>query len=164
MPNNNILSDVCQNGWKLNRSNCRCYKFVATPTTWTEANKICQRIAPTNSLPNPPVTRRHLAAIANKQENDFVANLAGGKRAWIGGTQLRDKTTWAWTDGQKWEGGYTNWSLGQPDDFKGIEYSLEINFAEGGLWNDANANKRQGYVCQYLDLTKLDVCNVCGSS
>ena len=53
-----------------------------------------------------PVTARHLAAPQNKQENDFVADLAGGKAgkpAWIGGFKFADVKTWGWTDGQQWK-------------------------------------------------------------
>ena len=148
---------MCQHGWRLNLSNCRCYKFVSTPTTWTEANRICQRIAPSNRPSNLPVVRRHLASIANSQENSFVSNLAHGKLSWLGGAQLRDKT-WIWTDGQKFEGGYSNWSTGQPDNFGGGEDSLIINFKQRGLWNDARNGLKASFVCQYLDLTKLNVC------
>ena len=181
-----ILPDVCQQGWTLNPSNCRCYKYVATPTTWTEANRICQRIAPINSLPNPPVTRthfsdilnnicqnisptnslpnpqvvkRHLASIANSQENNFVADLAGGNTAFIGGAQLREGS-WIWTDGQEFdfEDGFSNWSLLQPDNWRGNESCMTINGPERGLWNDVPKDQRFPFVCQYLDLTKLNLC------
>ena len=78
--------------------------------------------------------------------------------------------TFSWTDGQRWEGGYKNWRAGQPDNGNGVETSIEINynyegFGRGfGLWNDKAYDARRPYVCQYLDLTKLDVCSVCGSS
>ena len=72
-----FLKDVCLPGWSLNKVNCRCYKFQSRAASWTQASKECQRIAPTNPRGVPPVTARHLAAPQNKQENDFVADLAG---------------------------------------------------------------------------------------
>ena len=98
-----IPKGVCQSGWTLYR-NCRCYKFITQAATWTKANSECQRIAPTNSDPrSPPVTARHLAAPQNKQENDFLAGLTGGKNSWIGGFKFADGKTWGWTDGQQWK-------------------------------------------------------------
>ena len=136
---------------------------MPTQTTWSEANKICQRSGPPSPPPpSPPVTRRHLAAIANTQENNFVADLTGGKQSWIGGFQFRDGA-WGWTDGQKWDGGYTNWYEGQPDNFRGNQDSVVINFLERGLWDDARSGAERPYVCQYLDLTKIDLCRLCGS-
>ena len=157
-----MFKDVCLPGWNVNPSNCRCYKFIQESVTWTEANKRCQEIAPTNQPPNPPVTRRHLAAIENVEENNFVANLVGGKKAWLGGFKFADGT-WGWTDGLKWEGGYTNWRRGQgrpdePNNFGGRENSLLINWSGYGLWNDSPYQNKYSFVCQYLDLTKLSLC------
>jgi len=158
--------EVCLPGWTLNSNNCRCYKLITTPATWTDANIDCQRIAPYNPFNKPPVTRRHLAAINNTQENDFVAGLTNGKYSWIGGFKFADEK-WGWTDGQKWietkDGGYTNWRFRdgeqvEPNNFGDRENSLLINWGGRGLWNDSPYENKYPYVCQYLDLSKLDIC------
>ena len=121
----------------------------------------CQRIAPTNSDPrSPPVTARHLAAPQSLRENDFLADLTGGKPAWIGGFKFADGN-WGWTDGQKW-GAFINWRRGggrpdEPNNRLGKENSIVMNWSGRGLWNDAPFGDRYAYVCQYLDLTKPDV-------
>merc|ERR1712110_245374 len=147
--------DVCIHGWKLNPSNCRCYKFQSQAATWTEANRVCQSIAPTNQPPAPPVTARHLASITNQQEQDFIVNLTGGRSAFVGGVKLPD-ATWAWTDGRKW-GSYTNWAsfpshkgTYQPDNYMGRENVLQVNWVRRGAWNDKPFSGRNAYVCQYL--------------
>ena len=146
-----ILSGVCLPGWSLNSGNCRCYKFLTKPATWTEANSECQRIAPTNPRDRPPVTARHLAAPQSKPENDFLANLTGGKNAWIGGFKFADGK-WGWTDGQQWNEEKTFWNKNEPNNFGGRENSLLLNWGGRGGWNDSPFQNRYPYVCQYLDL------------
>ena len=116
----------------------------------------------------PPVTARHLAAPQNKQENDFVADLAGGKAgrpAWIGGFKFADGKTWGWTDGQQWKenrGLTTFWNVGEPNNNFGDENSLITNWYSSsgtkGIWNDGGYRSRFPYVCQYLDLSKIRMC------
>ena len=146
----NILSLTCASGWTRNADNCRCYKFVTTSRSWTEASKDCQEIAPVNRF-GPPVTARHLAAPQNKKENDFICDLTRGKVAWIGGFKFADGN-WGWTDGQKW-GAFINWRKpNEPNNRLGIENSIGINWGSRGLWNDFPYQNRWPYVCQYLDL------------
>ena len=107
------------------------------------------------------MTARHLASIKNQQEQDFIVNLTGGRKSWIGGVKLPDGS-WAWTDGRKW-GSFINWALNtpggvnQPDNYKGNQNALKINFARAGsgLWDDDNYLVKEPYVCQYLNLTQV---------
>ena len=90
-----------------------------------------------------------------------MAQLAKFNLAWIGGVQFRD-WTWGWTDGSKW-GTVNKFRTGQPDNYKGVQNSLLINFGlpseKGlGLWDDMENSAKLPYVCQYLDLAKLDKC------
>ena len=148
-----VACPVCQPGWTLNSQNCRCYKFVTTPASWTDANKKCQKIEPFDTF-----TRGHLASVNNKQENDFIASLTKGKYSWIGGFKFADQT-WGWTDGQKWietkDGGYTNWRFRdgkqvEPNNYGQRENSLLMNWGGRGLWNDSPYQNKYAYVCQYL--------------
>ena len=158
-----FFKDVCKRGWKLNPTNCRCYKFQSKAATWKKANRVCQRIAPNNKDSEPPVTARHLASITNQQEQDFIVKLTGGRNTFVGGVKLPGGT-WGWTDGRKW-GSYTNWGsfpsprgTYPPDNVEGKEDVLVINWIRQGAWNDAPSSKKKAYVCQYLDLTKVNVC------
>ena len=122
--------------------------------TWTDANKACQEIAPRKSFPNLPITRRHLASVVDKEENDFIVRLIGRDNAWLGGTKLADGT-WTWTDGLEW--GFTNWraKYREPNNSGGIENSVLAGVGEGKEWNDAPFQIKYFYVCQYLDLNQF---------
>merc|ERR1711915_103116 len=125
--------------------------------SWPQAGRECQMVAPTNPRPGPPVTARHLAAPQNAQENDFIADLAGGRAGlptWIGGFKFADGS-WGWTDGQQWNEEETFWNRGEPNNNGGNENSLITNWyspsGTKGIWNDGTFPSRFPFVCQYLN-------------
>ena len=151
-----ITAYSCQHGWTFNSRTHKCYKFVHAAKTWTQANRECKRIAPTEGSGHKPIVKRHLASISSKAENDFVKGLIGTClkcNAWLGGTKLGDGT-WTWTDGSHW--GYTSWSqspVKEPNNSGGHEDSLVMwGYAGRGLWNDTPSRQLHSFVCQYLDM------------
>lgn len=80
----------------------------------------------------------HLATISSDGENTFVANAAGGGRAWIGLDDADIEGKFQWDTGE--ELNYTNWAAGEPNDDGGVEDWTEINRFGFGLWNDLPSN------------------------
>jgi hypothetical protein len=87
----------------------------------------------------------YLATLTTAAEDSYVTSLvqmANLREVWAGGQQL-DPTSapaegWTWVNG---EGAfsYTNWSPGEPNDWRGIsEQYLGINWGDG-QWNDERA-------------------------
>ena len=69
------------------------------------------------------------------------------EQSWTGGYKSSDGE-WSWTDGSPWT--FTNWAPGEPNDDRGIEDFVEINFRSTGLWNDEPDVKfAKGALCQY---------------
>jgi hypothetical protein len=98
----------------------------------------------------------YLATVTSAEENSFVATLAGGSLAWLGGSDSgAGINDWTWRNGP--EAGqtftYTNWGGGEPNNCCGGEDFLHINWAGLGLWNDhggpGNQNHINGYVVEY---------------
>ncbi|KAK6054849.1 lectin C-type domain protein [Cooperia oncophora] len=75
----------------------------------------------------------HLASISSEGENQFIYELAVqpssneygpmSQLLWIGGRQDPSTKKWSWSDGEPWS--YTNWDLGEPNNFKGQEHCVQ---------------------------------------
>ena len=66
---------------------------------------------------------------------------------WIGGYRKEDeKNVWGWTDGSPWK--YSNWGAGEPNNDKGIEDHIDMNWGGAGLWNDEKEDVEIPFVCQ----------------
>lgn len=98
----------------------------------------------------------YLVTVTDAAENAFVANLAQGQLAWMGGSDDGDAVnSWTWRVGP--EAGqaftYTNWNAGEPNDCCGGENYVHINWGGLGLWNDhggpGNPGQINGYVVEY---------------
>jgi Ca2+-binding RTX toxin-like protein len=89
----------------------------------------------------------HLASITNAAEQAFIVNtfLSGANSRnilWLGLTDQAVEGTFVWSSGEPVT--YTNWQAGEPNNFKGIENYVAINWHYGhfigggvlGAWND----------------------------
>ena len=51
----------------------------------------------------------------------------------------------SWSDGTPVN--YTNWEIGQPDSYNGLEACVQIN-PESGRWTDRDCNEKKKFVCK----------------
>ncbi|AWO97282.1 putative galactose-specific lectin nattectin-like [Scophthalmus maximus] len=88
----------CPYGWTSYAK--RCFIFIDTPKTWTEAEIYCQ------------FDGANLASIQSYEENHFLMSLTRGDthnfpQTWIGGFDAIEPGYWMWSDGSKFY--YENW-------------------------------------------------------
>ena len=92
--------------------------------------------------------------IFDEQTNDFVSTVSGGSIAWIGAHRVGPYTDpiprndqFTWIDGSALE--FSNWSGGQPDNYNGGEFCVEVNRFGPTTWNDQPCDsKNDNYICQ----------------
>nr|XP_004572353.1 uncharacterized protein LOC101466519 [Maylandia zebra] len=98
-PVNCMIGDSdCPDGWS--RFGDRCFNYISTPKTWTEAQIFCQ------------FDGGNLASIHNYEENHFVQSLTRGDtdnfpETWAGATSAVHPGFWMWIDGSKFY--YEDW-------------------------------------------------------
>ena len=114
------------------------YLVVATKVTWPQAHAQAQKLG------------GHLVVISDKAENEFVTNLAHAKGAgpiyWLGFTDLGSEGNWRWVNGQKIT--YTNWSVNEPNNFKGREHCGNVGWRTQYGWDDAPCDEKHGFVVE----------------
>jgi hypothetical protein len=121
------------------------YQFVGTavdrPRTWASAQATAQARPDPSGLTAVP---GHLADVTQRQENFFLARIAGFQVFWIGLTDneayggseagANRGTGWAWTSGAPYT--YQSWNTGEPNNSgAGGEDAIEM-IGSSGLWND----------------------------
>ncbi|XP_005814029.1 type-2 ice-structuring protein-like [Xiphophorus maculatus] len=126
----------CPSGWTL--INNRCFLYVPTEMTWTNAEKNCLSMG------------TNLASVHNMNEYRQVQNLIsaagyGSKQAWLGGSDGQQEKTWFWSDGSPMT--YTNWCLKQPDNKGGKQNCLQMNYPAAKCWDDVECHIRRPSVC-----------------
>jgi VCBS repeat-containing protein len=120
-------------GWQLDPDNGHYYRLVTTNLSWSSANAAAQGDG------------AYLATITSQAEQNFVAALATGNRAWLGGGATDDDTGaghFTWLTGP--EAGtafdYTHWRAGEPNGGFGATEYVHIEGVDDSLnggWNDA---------------------------
>ena len=140
-------------GGVVNPLNCHYYQFYhTTDISWTNAEAAAERSTYLG-------IRGHLATITSESENILVSNLLQGHDAWIGGHGVLGDFTWVDTlsaipNRHNTTIGYSNWNDGEPNNFGGLENSLEM-FNSGALkgkWNDlqdSDLSHITSYVIEY---------------
>ena len=95
---------------------------LTTAASWTQAQ--AQAVA----------LGGNLVTVNDAAENQFLVNTFGGtERLWLGLTDEVTEGTFRWANGEAVT--YTNWSVGQPDNFNNEDYA-EFNLGGAGKWND----------------------------
>ena len=70
-----------------------CYKFVETKLSIADAEAHCT-----------------LASVHDETTNDFLKNLAGGQKYWLGARRMSaDSKVFRWVDGSGTTADYSNW-------------------------------------------------------
>jgi Lectin C-type domain len=118
--------------------------LVTSTSTWEEARDAAES---TMWMGAPG----HLATGISQEEMDFVAGLLSeGAVYWLGGYQAPPSALpgegWQWVTAEAWS--YTNWRLGEPNDYygPGTESCLEVST---GGWSDARCTEAKYLVIEY---------------
>ena len=154
----------------IGQSGQRCYKYINSPQTWTQARATCQSDARGRGS--------DLATVTSPAENDFVLGLVqrapgwSTKRQWhnmIGCNDITTKNTWVWSgeNSRALAGGYANWAIGEPDtnsprpepedaclmmanDYHCGDQNKGVSYCAGQWHNNPQSLKRQAFTCSYL--------------
>ena len=119
------------------------YKVIKEIKSWTEAEKVCQKIG------------GHLAMPKTNDELNFIISIAkkyNFNGLWIGGTDQEQEGIWKWADGSTIVN--NNWNSGEPNNLNGNEHYMEI-YTSGdaaGKWNDladTNVGAISGFICEF---------------
>ncbi|XP_072222404.1 galactose-specific lectin nattectin-like [Leuresthes tenuis] len=128
-------SSGCPSGWTQFGS--RCFIFYRTAKSWIDAEHFCMSIG------------GNLASIHSADENIFLSNLVkrvtgAHYHTWVGGSDAVAEKRWLWSDGSHFD--YLRWFRGQPDNHKGNEHCLEINYGVT-YWNDGSCTGGRSFIC-----------------
>ncbi|XP_015244320.1 PREDICTED: macrophage mannose receptor 1-like [Cyprinodon variegatus] len=116
----------------------REYHYVNIPKTWAKAQQYCREVY------------GDLATVDSIEESSrlFTALQEPGKFAWIG---LYDNITgWKWTMGEDdfdfvGENGFPPWEKNQPDNAKGKQSCIVMNYIGG--WRDEDCDSKRRFIC-----------------
>ncbi|XP_058475349.1 lactose-binding lectin l-2-like [Solea solea] len=116
----------------------RCYKYVSTQLSWADAELYCVSQG------------ANLVSIHSEGENNFVRSLVRNfdhaeGLTWIGLTDAHKEGNWMWSDGSAVK--FTFWNSGQPDNYRGTEHCVHINYGTPKRWNDVTCTHTYPSVC-----------------
>ncbi|MBS0260613.1 MAG: DUF1080 domain-containing protein [Planctomycetes bacterium] len=135
------------------------FKVYPERLKWDAASQRCQELG------------GRLAEARSREENEFLFNLAKPfpiDGVWLGATDRIQEGKWIWGDGTAL--GYTNWDVGQPNNFgSGGEdcLLLLLSLAPGKWWDQPTESGlglppkwRTGFICQWDDRPAAGQVNV----
>ncbi|XP_054462509.1 lactose-binding lectin l-2-like [Anoplopoma fimbria] len=118
--------------------NGRCYKYVASPMTWADAELYCvsQKV--------------NLVSIHSLNEDNFIQALIKNfdhleGRTWIGLSDIHKEGSWMWSDGSTVD--FSFWSTGEPNNRGGNEHCVHANYDQYRKWNDYQCFATYPSVC-----------------
>jgi hypothetical protein len=117
------------------------FEIVAGSFTWSGARTDAE-------------SRGGRLAVLNTEEKNNKVPTQTQSSLWIGATDTGVEGTWRWIDGTLLNDGYTNWSIGEPNDAGGVEdYTSRLGNTHGVnsyKWSDlANTSSTNGYIIEY---------------
>ncbi|XP_059210792.1 ladderlectin-like [Centropristis striata] len=129
-------STSCSGRWT--NINGRCFHYFPAPMTWAKAERNCQSMG------------GNLASVHDVQEYHGVQSLIKtatyqSKEAWIGASDAQEEGVWLWTDGSRFS--YTNWCPGEPNNWRGRQHCIQINFGADKCWDDVGCGASRPFVC-----------------
>ncbi|XP_030055361.1 macrophage mannose receptor 1 [Microcaecilia unicolor] len=123
----------CKKGWK--RHGLYCYLISQTAETFYEANITCGN------------HKAFLVTVENRYEQAYLTSLIGLKPVkyfWIGLSNVEDKETFKWTNGEKVI--FSHWNARMPGRNPGcVVMSTGI---AGGLWDVINCTEKAKFICK----------------
>ncbi|XP_016519636.1 galactose-specific lectin nattectin-like [Poecilia formosa] len=128
--------DKCTPGWTWYDG--QCFLFMKVKKSWSEAEKFCLSLD------------GHLASIRSTNEYNFIRQLvyeATGKhtQTWVGGHDSPEEGFWLWSDGSKFL--FHHWGPGEPNNGRGNEDCMDINFEGQDNVNDDDCAKKLPFIC-----------------
>ncbi|XP_024116211.2 galactose-specific lectin nattectin [Oryzias melastigma] len=117
----------------------RCYKYIATPMTWGDAELHCVS------------QDANLVSVQSHEEDTFVHTLIRNfdpKEAstWIGLSDAQQEGGWLWSDGSKFT--FQAWYTGEPSNYYGKEHCGGTNYGSTKKWNDYPCTNKYSFVCK----------------
>uniref|UniRef100_A0A671WF51 C-type lectin domain-containing protein n=1 Tax=Sparus aurata TaxID=8175 RepID=A0A671WF51_SPAAU len=131
-----LLRGGCPMFWfSFNR---RCYKYVAAPLTWADAELYCVSEG------------ANLVSIHSLEEQEFVKTLIKNfdhteGRTWIGLSDIHKEGRWMWSDGCAVD--FVFWGSGQPNNVGGNEDCVHTNSQTDRRWHDNRCSFTISSVC-----------------
>ncbi|XP_072232975.1 galactose-specific lectin nattectin-like [Leuresthes tenuis] len=127
---------ACSPGWT--NVNGRCFIYIPKPMSWAQAERNCISMG------------GHLASVHNAQEYHDIQRLIltathASKQTWIGGSDAQQNGVWLWTDGSSF--GFAYWCEGEPNNYRGWQHCLQINYSDSKCWDDQTCSVRLPSVC-----------------
>ncbi|KAL8570302.1 hypothetical protein ACOMHN_011323 [Nucella lapillus] len=131
-----------------------CYTFHTQPATWYEAATRCRREGPHFSLVTIKSQEEQMF-ITRTIKGDPALSAAGQLGFWTAGNDERHEHTFDWTDtGTPYQGTYSNWRAGQPNNFAGDQDCLLLEFPDLDYqWGDQECHERHPYICKSVHPT-----------
>ncbi|XP_070694956.1 galactose-specific lectin nattectin-like [Pempheris klunzingeri] len=126
----------CPRGW--NGFAQKCYAFHRRERNWAAAERFCNHLG------------GNLASLHTIDEYNFIRGvilrqIGYHKSTWVGGHDAVREGVWLWSDGSLFD--FTGWAYREPNNYKGREDCMEINFAGRDYVNDNRCYRRKSFVC-----------------
>lgn len=78
---------------------------------------------------------------------NILSFAAKAPNLWLGGHDLGETGKYIWpSTGKQFD--FSNWSAGNPDNYKGLENCAHIWDTTDFEWNDAACKTKMGYICE----------------
>ncbi len=118
--------------------NDRCYKYVATPQSWADAELHCVSQG------------GNLVSIHSLMEQNFTSALIKSfdfseRPTWIGLSDTHKEGSWMWSDGSPVT--FVYWIAGEPNNLGGHENCAHINLSTHRKWNDGRCSASFPSIC-----------------
>ncbi|XP_024656601.2 galactose-specific lectin nattectin [Maylandia zebra] len=126
----------CPGGWTQYGN--RCFLYNNDQMTWAQAQRICRNM------------NANLASVHSYDEYQFIRRVISSAThesglTWIGGSDGQQEGYWFWIDGTSFT--FTQWCRGEPNNHRGNEHCLLVNFSGSKCWNDGTCDSRFPFIC-----------------
>ncbi len=117
----------------------RSFKVFREDIPWHEAKQRCEAMG------------GRLAIVKDSETRNFLQQLKGGQRLWLGATDEHSEGDWRWLDGSAVES--DGWADNQPFNLMGLEHYMEIGpkgtFNDVGVRGPTEKFRINGFICEW---------------